>query len=135
MFQICPADLYLKLILEKEPDIVCPYNFTITVFDDILNTTLTGASVNVQFTHVKEDGTSSTVTVGENLITDENGQVVVPMNANGDYSITVTHDGYTDNTGSKTVECQAQSSEWSDSAKVAKLPNRVTRIQSIVYGS
>ena len=111
MFQICPANLSLELILEKEPKVVCPYNFTITVFDDILNTTLTGASVDVQFSHVKEDGTTSTVTVGQGLITDENGQVVVPMNANGDYSITVTHDGYTDTTGSKTVECEAQSKE------------------------
>ena len=84
MLQVC-EDQYHLFNLNVNPDPVCPYNFTITVIDEINHgAPLAGATVDVHLS-VVADGVATMVNVGERLVTDRNGQVVLPMNANGIY--------------------------------------------------
>ena len=92
--QLCPnvTDV-LVLSVEEQPS--CPYDYTLTVLNiEDSNKPLPDANVDIDFTERLLNGECGKLTRYHGRTTQKNGQVVLPMNTNGNYSIVITKPGY-----------------------------------------
>jgi len=78
----------------------CPeMDMTITVVDNITEAAIPGVTVTVN---------KDLQTVAENVLTDENGQIKIPVSMNGEYEIIANKDGYTELESSKEISCSVE---------------------------
>ena len=79
----------------------------ILVEDEVTGKAISGALVNV-FVKTASDNDTEEIVVVQNMTSNENGLIEVPLTVNGDYSITVSHDLYDDMIVDEVVDCHVE---------------------------
>merc|ERR1711970_330103 len=86
---------------------------TITVKDLLTDVPLAGANLDITF-----EGSA----IATNVLTDENGQLRIPVSDNGVYQVTATHSQYIASDNSKTLECTMANGCQCDTDLTVTLP-------------